>query len=205
MAKTSNRGRKFPAEILSREEIGALMRACSPRAPTGIRNAALVATLYRTGVRLSEALSLRPKDLDRGAGTLRVLNGKGKRARTVAMDSGGFAHLEQWLTVRSGKLRINGSCRVFCTLDGKPMKTSYVRGLLPRLGKRAGIDKRVHPHAFRHTHAVELAREGVPAAFIQQQLGHRSLGTTTRYLAGLSPEETIQAIRSRQWEGAKEN
>ena len=201
MTRNSNRGKKFPAEILTREEIGKLMRACSPRAPTGIRNRALLAILYRAGLRLSEALALKPKDLDRDAGTIRILCGKGKRARTVGMDPDGFAVLERWLDTRSGKLGINGACRVLCTLKGKPVKPSYIRALLPRLGQKAGIEKRVHAHGLRHALASELAREGVPAAYIQQQLGHRSLGTTTRYLAGLSPEETIQAIRRREWKG----
>ena len=203
MTRSSNRGRKFPAEILTREEIGALMRACSPRAPTGIRNRALIAILYRAGLRLAEALSLKPKDLDRDAGTLRVLRGKGRKARTVGMDPDGFAVLERWLDTRRGKLGINGACRVFCTLKGKPVKPSYIRALLPRLGLKAGIEKRVHAHGLRHALAVELAREGVPVPIISRQLGHANVRTTSVYLSGIAPEETVEAIRSRKWEGVR--
>ncbi|MCZ6691116.1 MAG: site-specific integrase [Planctomycetota bacterium] len=201
MPRTSNRGKKFPAEILSREEIGALMRSCSRRAPTGIRNRALIAVLYRAGLRLSEALSLRPKDLDRDAGTLRILRGKGRQARTVGMDPAGFAVLERWLDVRSGKLGINGACRTFCTLSGKEVQPSYIRALLPRLGRKAGIEKRVHAHGLRHAFSSELAREGVPVPLISRQLGHANIRTTTTYLSGISPEETVKAIRSRRWNG----
>jgi integrase len=71
--------------------------------------------------------------------------------------------------------------------------------LLPRLVSRAGIEKRVHPHGLRHTHATELAREGVSVGLIQQQLGHRSLATTDRYLRHIAPIQLITAIQDRRW------
>jgi len=70
--------------------------------------------------------------------------------------------------------------RLFCTLAGGPLDQSYVRLLLPRLAARAEIDKRVHAHRLRHTHAAELAEEGYPVNFIQDQLGHASLAVTDR-------------------------
>src|SRR5688572_8255761 len=98
---TSNRGKRFPAQPLTAEEVKALVRACSKRSGTGIRNAALIATLYRTGLRIGEALSVLPKDLDANAGSIRVLNGKGGTARTVAMDPGAWALLQLWLDRRT--------------------------------------------------------------------------------------------------------
>lgn len=82
----ANKGRRSPAELLTTDEIRALIRACSARAPTGIRNRALIAVLYRGGLRISEALALYPKDLDQGAGTVTVLHGKGDQRRTAGMD-----------------------------------------------------------------------------------------------------------------------
>jgi len=67
------------------------MRACSRYAPTGLRNRALIALLYRAGLRINEALSLYPKDLDLNDGCIRVLNGKGGRSRTVGLDPGAAA------------------------------------------------------------------------------------------------------------------
>ena len=69
---------------------------------------------------------------------------------------------------------------LLCTLKGQPVASAYVRALMPRLARRAGIDKCVHPHGLRHTHA-ELAFEGMPMNAIQAQLGHSSLATTRRY------------------------
>lgn len=83
-----NKGRKLPPEVLTGSEVNALLGVCSKRAPTGIRNRALIAMLYRGQLRIGEALAFKPKDLDRKGGTLRVLHGKGDRARTVGLDSG---------------------------------------------------------------------------------------------------------------------
>ena len=70
----------------------------------------------------------------------------------------------------------------------------------PRLAKKAGIEKRVHPHGLRHTYAYELAvAEGKPAPLIQAALGHSSLATTDRYLRHIAPAELIETMRSREW------
>ena len=202
MKKTSrapaNKGKKFPAEVLTDDEVQRLMRVCSSRAPTGIRNRALIVTLYRGGLRISEALSLMPKDLNRKAGTIRVLRGKGAKARTIGLDAGAFAVIERWLDARA-KRRIDGRHRVFCTLEGRPMKTAYVRALLPRLARKAGIEKRVHPHGLRHTLAAQLAAEKVPINVIQAQLGHANAATTSRYLQHIAPQQLIEAMKNRSW------
>ena len=165
--RTSNRGKKFPAQPLDGDEVKALIRACSQRASTGIRNAALIATMYRTGLRVSETLSIRPKDLDAGAGAIRVLKGKGGTVRTVAMDPGAWALLQRWLD-RRATLGINGHSTVFCTLRGESLKTSYVRAFLPRLACKAGVERRVHAHALRHSFAAELAAERTPMNVVQK-------------------------------------
>lgn len=129
---------------------------------------------------------------------MRVLHGKGDQARTVALDPGALALVERWLTERK-KLGVTSRRQLFCTLAGQPLDSSYVRQLLPRLAGKAGIEKRVHAHGFRHTHAAELAREGQPVNLIRDQLGHRSLATTDRYLRDIAPEERLNALRERDW------
>lgn len=193
-----NKGRRFPAEVLTPDEVRALLLACSGKAPTGIRNRALLALMYRTALRIGEALALLPKDLDLRAGTIRVLHGKGKRARTVGVDPGAHAILEHWMGVRA-RLPLASSSPLFCTLRGGCMDSSYVRTLFPRLARRAGIEKRVHAHGLRHTHASELAAEGIPMNLIQAQLGHSSLATTSRYLDHIAPTQLIRAIQARPW------
>lgn len=79
------------------------------------------------------------------------------------------------------------------------MDSAQVRLLLPRLARRAGIAKRVHPHGLRHTHAYELMMENIPMPIIQRQLGHASLATTDTYLSHIAPKQVIDAITSREW------
>ena len=192
------KGDTYPVEILTPDEAKALIAACSRRAPTGIRNAALIAVMYRCGLRVSEALALKAKDIDQEQGTVTVLRGKGGKRRVVALDDGAARYLDRWLD-RRHHLGMNGHQTVFCTLTGDPLDPSYVRHLLKRLGAKAGIQKRVHPHQLRHTHAAELAREGVPVNVVQQQLGHSSLATTSVYLAHIAPAERVEQLRHRDW------
>lgn len=197
--RPANARRTYPAEVLTAEEVRGLVRACSNRAPTGVRNRALIVLLYRGGLRLAEALALLPKDVDAGASAVTVLHGKGDKRRTIGLDPGAFAVLERWLDVRQ-RHQLTGRKPLFCTLDGRPLNTSYVRRLLPRLAAKAGVEKRVHAHGLRHTHAFELAGEGMAPHLIQAQLGHDSLATTDRYLRHIAPQELIDAMRSRAWE-----
>ncbi|MBI1190047.1 MAG: tyrosine-type recombinase/integrase [Tepidisphaera sp.] len=190
---TTTKGRTFPVEVLTADEVERLMGACSRKAPTGIRNRALIALLYRTGLRISEALSLQPKDLDPERGTVRVLRGKGGKARTVGMDAGGFALLDKWMAMRPK------SQWVFCTLDGAQVSDYYVRNMLPRIAEKAGIEKRVHPHGLRHTHAARLADERVPIHLIAAQLGHSNIGTTSRYIDHIAPGAVVAAVREVAW------
>lgn len=92
-------------------------------------------------------------------------------------------------------LGLDGRQRVFCTLSGAPLKDAYVRALLPRLARKAGVEKRVHAHGLRHSHAAELAAEGLPMNLVQAQLGHSSLATTDRYLRHIAPQQLIDAVR----------
>ena len=193
-----NKGRKLPPEPLTEAEVAALIKKCSNHAPTGIRNRALIALLWRAGLRISEALGLLPKDLDPAQCTIRVLHGKGDKYRIVGLDAGAWALLERWID-RRRKLEISGRLPVFCTLDGRPLQASYVRNLLPRLARKAGIEKRVHAHGLRHTHASELRTEGIDLGVISKQLGHASIATTARYLDHINPQQVVETMRGRAW------
>ena len=194
----ANKGQRYPAEPLSADEMQGLIKGCSHKAPTGIRNRALLVLLYRAGLRISEALALKPKDLDLATGAVRVLHGKGDKARVVGLDPGALAVIARWVD-RRALLGVGNRAPLLCTLKGATVKDAYVRKLMKRLGHRAGIEKRVHPHGLRHTHAAELAREGTPMNVIQAQLGHSSLATTDRYLRHVAPAELVKLMQARQW------
>lgn len=196
----ANKGRKLPGEVLEASEVAALIRACG-RGPSGVRNAALIAVMFGAGLRVSEALALRVSDLDLNRGTVRVKHGKGDKARTVALDASCQAYVERWISKRT-TLGLNGRQPLFCTITrgdrfGHTMDTSYVRRALPRLAAKAGLERRVHPHALRHSLATALSYEGKPLPAITAQLGHSSTAVTDRYLASIAPADLIAQIRDR--------
>jgi len=96
--------RRFPPEVLSNREIAALIDACKNDTPAGLRNRALIAILYRAGLRITEALALRSIDLDARNGAIRILHAKGGRSRTVGYGRRPrfwFEILERWLQARA--------------------------------------------------------------------------------------------------------
>ncbi len=186
--------KKFPPEPLARDEVHRLLNACGSDSSIALRNRALIATLWRAGLRISEALALEPRDVDDGV--LRVRRGKGSKCRVVALDPEAVAVLTAWLE-RKSLLGVEGP--IFSTLKGTPLLSSYVRNLLPRLAKKAEIGKRVHAHGLRHTFAAELADEKTDIRIIKAALGHASLEVTDRYISHLRPRAVIDALRSRAW------
>jgi site-specific recombinase XerD len=190
---------KREIDILTTDECHALLTACSSKAPTGIRNQALIVVLWRVCLRIQEALDLRPKDFS--GKSIRIHSGKGGRARTVGVDPESSAVIQRWLAKRRD-MGFNPSQRLFCTLKGGPVDTSYCRHLFKRLAKKAGLDKRVHPHGLRHSGAVHLLDRGQKITVIAKQLGHSNLATTNTYLNHLKPADVVAAMQSRPgWSG----
>jgi site-specific recombinase XerD len=174
-----NKGRRYPADPPTVDEIIAVMRhAADDR--HGWRVRALIVVLWRAGLRVQEALVLGDHDLDRRRGSILVRNGKGGRRREVGMDAWGWEQLRPWLAARV-ELPVGS---LFCVIDGptrgRAWSAAADRTEFRRLAARSGIGRRFAPHQLRHAHALELAREGVPLNIIQRQLGHAKLGTTSK-------------------------
>lgn len=197
--------RRFPPEVLTDIEVRVLMDACGTRPWTAVRNRALIVLLYRSGLRIAEALAVRPVDVafrrdagDACSGSIRVLVGKGGNSRTVGIDVGGMSVIADWMKFRE-YLGFTQGQPLLCTKNGERMATAAVRRMLPALAARAGLVKRVHAHGLRHTHAAQLREEGVDIGLISKQLGHRSIETTARYLDHIAPLAVVEAIGRRQW------
>src|SRR4249919_321761 len=101
MAANGRRRATLDADLLTGAEIELLMRQCSRRAPTGVRNRALIAVLWRCGLRIGEARALAIKDFEPDSGTLVVQRGKGGKRRVVGVDAGTVALVSRWLEVRA--------------------------------------------------------------------------------------------------------
>lgn len=190
----------WPPEPLAPEDVRALLAACPDDTLTGVRNHALLVMLWRAGLRIGEALRLRPSDVNFEQGTVRVLYSKTRQARTVGVDDQALDVIRAWAAARSAAGIGDGP--LFCRLHKQPgasLSSRYVRAEMGRLATVAGVQHRVHPHGLRHTMAVELVREGQPVTRISRQLGHSNLATTAIYLDHLYPAEVVAMGRGRTW------
>jgi site-specific recombinase XerD len=198
----ANRGQAYPAEVLTPEELNAMLRQLPGRRPLELRDRALIVAMWRCGLRIAEALALEVRDVDRDLGTLTVRHGKGNKRRIVGIDPQAAKEIARWLQARE-RIGLGSAGAVFVTLAmpyrGRPMSYTNARRMLQHLARKAGILKRVHPHGLRHTHAFELMQEGVPLPIIQKQLGHNDLVTTARYVDHLAPVHVIKAMQARAW------
>ena len=178
------RSKTIPEDVLSPADVKALASACSHRSSTGIRNRALIHLLYRTGLRVSEALALTPADFDPKSGKGSV-TGPG-RTRTFQIVNGALDAIERWWATRERLARTRSwdarSAPLFCTLTGTPLSTRYVQAMLRRTASKAGLRKPLHPQGLRDAYAAELLRAGADALEIQAALGHRNPRSTDRYL-----------------------
>ena len=194
---SKSKGKTLPPETLTIDEMRKLLGVCNDGA-TGCRNRALIAVGWRAGIRISEAIALCPKDIDRGSGSIRILHGKGDKAGTVGIDAEAITLIDGWVKTRDS-LGLAADATLFCTLEGGRLSDRYVRNLMTRLGKSAGIAKRVHYHGLRHTMAGELAAEGVSMDVIQAQLRHSNLQITSRYIARINPANLVARMSKRTW------
>src|SRR5438874_9498751 len=116
---------RLDADLLTTAEVESLMRVCSRRAPTGVRNRLIITLAWRCGLRCSEILDLKLKDVNLTEATLKVQRGKGGRARVVGLDAGTIELIDAWLKMRK-KHRISGDYLV-PTLHGARLDASYLR------------------------------------------------------------------------------
>jgi site-specific recombinase XerD len=162
----------------------------------GVR--AMIVVLWRTGLRVHEALALAEHDLDQRRGSILVRHGKGGRRGEVGMDAWGWEQLQPWLERRL-QLPVGP---LFCVINGptngRHWSSAAARADLRRTALEAGVRRRFAPHQLRHAHAVELAREGVPLIVIQRQLGHSNLAITSIYLQGINNAEIIETVHARR-------
>lgn len=189
------KGITFPKESYTKEEIEALLSACS-YSLTGKRNKALIYVMWQSGLRVSEVLALDPRDIDFTHKKINVRHGKGNKQRTVVAGGEALDAIRLWMAAKEEvDLPRNP---LFCTKAGESMHSNYIRDMLSRLAKKARWEKRIHPHGFRHTFALNLASQ-VPMHIVQKQLGHDNLATTSTYLSSIDTSEVEEAMKDVVW------
>ena len=168
--------------FLSTEELGRLFGAPPPGEPLGLRDRAILETMYSAGLRVSELVGLNQSDLDFEAGVLRV-RGKGRRERLAPIGSYATRALRRWLRVRqlSPREPSGAEAPVFVNKFGRRITTRSIARILEKYLRQAGLDTRATPHSLRHSFATHLLDRGADIRSVQELLGHKSLVTTQIY------------------------
>jgi len=173
-------GRRLP-EVLSVDDIDRLLVAPDASTPRGLRDQAMIETLYATGLRVSELIGLRTADVNLDHGILVTL-GKGKKQRVVPVGEAARDRLRDYLRdARPGFDRGRNAAALFLTDRGRGMTRQGFWKLLARHALRAGITRPISPHKLRHSFATHLLERGAELRAVQAMLGHADVTTTQIY------------------------
>lgn len=172
--------KKLP-EVLSLEEIDAMIACIDMSKPEGHRNRAIIEMLYGSGLRVSELTDLRLSNIYRQEGYMRIL-GKGSKQRLVPISPVADEQLGYWLQDRNAlDIKPEAVDIVFLNHYGRQLTRAMIFTIVKRLAQAAGITKTISPHTLRHSFATHLLQNGADLRIIQQLLGHESIVTTEIY------------------------
>jgi integrase/recombinase XerD len=172
---------KILPDTLSPREVERLLVAPDAASEFMLRDAAILETLYGTGLRVSELASLTLDDLHFDDGYVRCV-GKGNKERVVPLGGAATRSLQRYLEeLRPRLARQGGSRAVFLTRRGKPFTRGGLWKLIKAFARKAGIDKDVSPHTLRHSFATHMLANDAPLRVIQEMLGHADISTTQIY------------------------
>jgi integrase/recombinase XerC len=172
--------KKLP-HYLTEEDVVRLLETPPADTPLGLRDRAILETLYSAGLRVSELTGLNFTDVDLDSG-LATVRGKGKRERLALLGPQALAALKVWLTQRDRvKPKARAQSAVYLNKNGTRLTSRSVGRLLEKYLALAGLDPRTSPHTLRHSFATHMLDRGADIRSVQELLGHRSLSTTQIY------------------------
>lgn len=167
-------------EILSIEEVDALLESFKQDTPGDLRNRAMVELLYASGLRVTELLNLRLEDLHLSMQFIKC-QGKGNKERIVPIGEVAAEVLDLYLTIARPKLLKKPTDVLFLNRFGEMMTRQGFWKILKKQAQLAGITKELSPHKLRHSFATHLIENGVDLRLVQEMLGHSDIATTQIY------------------------
>ena len=168
--------------VLSVDQVSALLAQPSEQTPKEIRDKAMLALLYATGIRVSELIGIQMEDINMNIGFLVCRDGE--RERTIPFGRSAKAALEEYLEhARNDLLRGKGSDYFFVNCTGGAMSRQGFWKIIKYYGEKAGIEEDITPHTLRHSFAAHLIARGADMRAVQTILGHSDMATTQMYAA----------------------
>lgn len=180
--RNPRRQRTLP-HVLTDDEVGKLLITPPANKVDGLRDRAILETIYSAGLRVSELVGLQDGDLDRQQQIIQV-RGKGRKERICPLGSFALKAIEAYETKRQRSEQANAlghAAPVFVNRFGNGLTTRSIGRMLEKHLKIAGLDERTSPHTLRHSFATHLLDRGADIRSVQELLGHKSLATTQIY------------------------
>lgn len=182
LIRTPRQAKRLPKAITI-DQIEKLLSAPGDADLLGVRDRAILETLYSTGIRVSEVVGLNMEDMDLPGEALHI-RGKGKKERLVPLGSHAVAAVQRYMNVLKSDERFanpSGASPLFVNKHGKRLSSRSVRRKLDKYLREAGLDPTISPHTLRHSFATHLLDNGADLRSVQELLGHQSLSTTQVY------------------------
>lgn len=175
--------RRLPKHVLTEEEAERVIAVPDTSTPHGVRDRAILETLYSTAMRRMEIVGLALYDVDADRGVVTIRMGKGRKDRVVPIGPRALAWIDRYVQEVRPTLVVPPDVeqRLFLTQYGQPFVPNALTELVRGCVERSGIAKRGGPHLFRHTCATLMLEHGADVRFIQALLGHSRLDTTSLY------------------------
>lgn len=167
-------------KYLKEEELNKIFNVCNDNDYLSQRDSLIIELLYSTGVRVSELVNIKIKDIDIENKSIKVL-GKGRKERIVLYNNHTKEAMNIYLSDGYHKLNKLNSGYLILNKAGNKLSERYVRIIIDKLVRKAGLDIKIGPHSLRHTFATDMIENGADLVTIKELLGHASLNTTSIY------------------------
>ena len=165
---------------LSLEEVEMLLDAPDMSKPSGVRDKAMLELMYASGLRVSELISLKRKNLNLKKGIV-IVFGKGAKERKVPVGEFAMEYVVKYINEVRGKNKNSGSEYLFLNMKGEPISRQYFFMQIRKYAEQVGIDKVISPHTLRHCFATHMLEGGAQLRAVQEMLGHTNIATTQIY------------------------
>ena len=177
--KTPKMGIKLP-NYLTIEEVDKLLSIPDINTFKGLRDKTMLEIMYSCGLRVSELISLKKKDINIKNSFIRII-GKGNKERIIPIGEIALEYLNKYFELLSYNSKLNNSKYIFINKNGLPLTRQYFFKIIKYYSIKANINKNISPHTLRHSFATHLLENGAPLIAVKNLLGHESINTTQIY------------------------
>lgn len=167
-------------KFLKDEELDKIFSVCNSNNPTEERDTLIIELLYATGVRVSELVNIKIKDINQEEKLIKVL-GKGNKERMVIYNNHTKKALDTYLQDGYNYFNKSGSEYLILNKNGNKLSERYIREIINKKVTQASLDIKISPHTLRHTFATDILENGADLMTVKELLGHESLNTTSIY------------------------